>query len=642
MKRNLKQASAVFILLITVVCLACSQSIEGGGPFEQQNIDIADYGLFDLGVADMNADDRLDVFTANHSALQSILLNDGHGGFDDVYSPWHLHQAPDFPELSIFPTEIPVNRTGVYINWHGPDVVVSTHGAGKNLSVEGRIEVFTSVEVLKKEALDVVVTEKSVSPLVAHTTIDFSSLGKGFFRFRPFNHALPFTFHLSGDIAPEKIFVGPRMINPQANDFTFLLRDRHGMAWADFNADERMDVFITRGGERGRMGKLPMSFWDELFMGTADGMKDVGILAGLEKMGCPGRQAGLIDFNNDNLLDIYISCGRGFDHFSNLLFQQTADGHFKDVATEIGLDIRTVGSFVWLDIDMDTDMDLVWAGPDGHFLYRNDGAQFMPIPLESFNRDSFTRKLTVADYDNDGDLDIFSAAAEGNVLFVNANGDFSAVLPRSVGLPDKSFTANWVDVDNDGGMELHAVPQGVFGQQPDGTFSASSLLQLSPKRFSPFQSVGAISAWFDADNSGTRDLLLATQFKTKPKKWARWMVTNFKLDRSFGGLGYYWKEHFFSNRDTTNHWLQVQLKGPAGNHPAIGATVMLQTDKWKQLQQVGCADGSHLSMGHYRLYFGLGRDPQEISLQVNWPDGKTTRIVDPQLDQLLKIDWQNA
>ena len=631
-----------FLWLLCLICLACGQSGDEAGNFRLQEIEIADYGLFDLGVADMNGNDRLDIFTANHSAEQSLLLNDGTGGFTDVYAAWKIDQDQRFPGLAIFPEELPAEAPGVYINWVGPDVVVRTHGLGKQVPFSGRIEVYTAIRVLDKKNVSVTVTETAALPRIDHSVIAFSGKGDGHFRFRPYNHALPFAFFFDDAIDPASIRVGSNQVAPAGRDFEFMLRDRHGMAWADFNDDGRMDVFITRGGENGLIGLLPMPFWDELFMGTLDGMEDVGVVAKLSKEGCPGRQTGLVDFNGDGLLDIYVVCGRGMDSYPNLLFQQTDDGRFENVAADAGLDMGSVGSFVWLDVDQDGDMDLFWADIDGHFLYRNENGKFTPTPLESFNRTRLHRKLSVADATNNGYLDVFSAGSNGNVLFVNHGGEFTAVQPSSVGLPDRSMTANWVDHDNNGRMDLHAVPQGLYVQQPDGMFVATQQLAVSGKASSPFRPADALATWFDADNSGTRDLLLATQWRTKHTWWARWLVKTMRMDRSFGGMDYFWKTTSFDNQNTANHWLQVQLTGPPGNRPAIGARVTLKTEAGQQLQQVGQAEGSYLSMGHYRLYFGLGPNPQAVSLQVVWPDGRSTEHFDPPVDQLLKIAWEGA
>jgi hypothetical protein len=641
MKAPVKKQIGLLLLFFLFLCFSCSQTDMNAENFETQTIDLAHFGLFDLGIADFDNDDYLDVYTTNHSAEQSLLLNKKGEGFTDVYSSWKLDQDHAFPSLAIYNFEPNTDQSGLFINWVGPDVVVRTRGIGLNDPIQGRIEVFTDIVVLEKENYQINVEETATStPFVVHSTISFSAQGDGFFRFRPVNHALPFEFIIDGAITPESIYVGNRGIHPEANQFEFQLRDRHGMVWMDVNDDACMDVFITRGGERGLIGKLPMPFWDEMFVGSSDRMEDIGEKIGLAKEACPGRQAASVDYNGDGLLDLYVSCGRKLDFFSNMLFQQKIDGSFENVADKVGLGIRNEGYFIWMDVDLDSDMDLFWADIDGHFLFRNESEKFRAIPLESFNRNSLMRKLTVSDFDNDGDLDIFSVSNKGNVLFVNSNGAFTSVLPLSVGLPDRSFTANWVDYDNDGVMDLQATPQGLFVQNSDGKFSATSQLATEKSVLSPFTPAGARAAWFDVDNNGTRDFLLATRWKTKSSSWAKWVVEKFHLDRTFGGLGYYWTVNYLKNRNVDNHWLEVQLQGPPGNREAVGARVTLETTKRKHIQQVGVSDGAHMSMGHYRLYFGLGKEPKEIQLRVDWPDGQSTRIVDPAPDQLLKIGWK--
>lgn len=642
MKNSAKVKYATLLLLVIFICLSCSSDNKEVGNFRQEAFEIADYGIFDLGVADINSDDRLDIFTVNHSGQQSLMLNNGPDGFTDVYTLWEMDQDRHFPGLSISPDEPPAELPGIYINWVGPDVFVRSRHTEKKEAVHGRIEVFTPIEILKKQNFDVnvKVTDQRTSPEVVHSVIEFSCQGDGYFSFRPYNHALPFQFHFDGDIAAENIHIGRRLITPDTRDFVFQLRDRHGMAWVDYNNDDRMDVFITRGGENGTMSQLPMPFWDELLLGTPTCMEDIGTVVGLSKNGCPGRQTAWIDYDGDNRLEIYVVCGRSDGSHANMLFRQTSDGHFQDVAARVGLDIPSNGSFVWLDVDLDNDMDLFWSDADGFFLYKNDAGKFSPIQLESQNRKSLQCKLTVADYDNDGDLDIFSAMPRGNVLFVNTKGVLSAVMPLSIGLPDKSATANWVDYDNDGFLDMHTAPDGgLYIQKQKGKFIFSSQLNTRKSKFFPYRPASARAAWFDVDNNGSRDLLLAIQWKTKKNIFAKWLAKAMGSDRRFGGLGYFWEVDFFDNQNVDNHWLQVQLEGPPGNRQAIGARVTLQTADTQQIQQVGISDGSHYSQGHYRLYFGLGRKTEPFSLQVDWPDGESTEIVRPLTDRLLTISY---
>jgi hypothetical protein len=87
-----------------------------------------------------------------------------------------------------------------------------------------------------------------------------------------------------------------------------------------------------------------------------------------------------------------------------------------------------------------------------------------------------------------------------------------------------------------------------------------------------------------------------------------------------------------------NHWLQLNLVGSAGNLQAIGASVTLVTPEGQQTQEVGSNDGSFLSQGHYRLYFGLGRHGKVDAVKIRWPDGHLQELKDVAVDKLLTIE----
>jgi hypothetical protein len=55
-----------------------------------------------------------------------------------------------------------------------------------------------------------------------------------------------------------------------------------------------------------------------------------------------------------------------------------------------------------------------------------------------------------------------------------------------------------------------------------------------------------------------------------------------------------------------------------------------------QTQWVGQNDGSHLSQGHYRPYFGLGR-AMSASLKVTWPDGSVRRLGSVKPDRIVRV-----
>ena len=81
--------------------------------FAQRPLPLATtYELMDIGVADVNNDDRLDIFTSNHNSRQNLWVADGRGGYRDDLSAWGLDQNRDFPGLEISPQLAGDRRTG--------------------------------------------------------------------------------------------------------------------------------------------------------------------------------------------------------------------------------------------------------------------------------------------------------------------------------------------------------------------------------------------------------------------------------------------------------------------------------------------------------------------------------------------------
>ena len=85
------------------------------------------------------------------------------------------------------------------------------------------------------------------------------------------------------------------------------------------------------------------------------------------------------------------------------------------------------------------------------------------------------------------------------------------------------------------------------------------------------------------------------------------------------------------------HWLELDLRGPAANAQAIGASAKARIgERWIH-QWVGQNDDSRHSSGHYRLYFGLGKERRIDKLVVAWPDGTKRVLRDLRADRILRI-----
>ncbi len=193
----------------------------------------------------------------------------------------------------------------------------------------------------------------------------------------------------------------------------------------------------------------------------------------------PGAHgAVLADYNNDGLIDIYITSnwyGTGPRNF-NQFFIQKAPGVFSERAHELGLDMRDAQTHdaVWLDYDQDGDLDLFVGATDGvHRLFEQTPEGFKDVSAYAHiqtRRNTGARAVLAGDVNGDGYTDIF-VHNTGNVvdpspnqLFIN-QGDGTFVDEASLrGVADPRLVPNpeygvgqggtMVDIDNDGDLDI--------------------------------------------------------------------------------------------------------------------------------------------------------------------------------------------
>ena len=127
------------------------------------------------------------------------------------------------------------------------------------------------------------------------------------------------------------------------------------VSFADYDNDGWMDVVIGGNGSS-----------ENLYRNNADGtFTDVTAAAGFTpKVNTQGLAWG--DYNNDGLIDLYISRGKatGGGFLGNSLYRNNGDGTFTDMSTEAQVDDGTnTWAAVWGDYDNDGFLDLFVARP---------------------------------------------------------------------------------------------------------------------------------------------------------------------------------------------------------------------------------------------------------------------------------------
>jgi hypothetical protein len=209
-----------------------------------------------------------------------------------------------------------------------------------------------------------------------------------------------------------------------------------------------------------------------------------------------GGGAAVGDFNNDGLLDIFVTNSAG----RNALYRNNGDGTFSDVADALGVagPLRSAYGAGWADYDNDGHLDLFVAAYGESRLYRNEGPpsfRFTDVTQAAGvgDPDGTYRTSGVAwgDFDGDGFLDLLvvrhldesdpgvffhsprnlSTAVRSLALYRNnGNGTFTDVThllgdaslyPSNV--KGAGFTPAFVDYNNDGRLDVYVVNDfGVF------------------------------------------------------------------------------------------------------------------------------------------------------------------------------------
>jgi hypothetical protein len=599
-------------VLSVVVGLAAATPPAAASPtapaFEARDIDPATGLLFDLGVTDFDSDGDLDVYTVNHNDRGSLLANQGDASFVDRLSAVGLDQTPRFPGFEV-PAPPNLTEDGIYLyRTPGNDaaegalrVVVR---AGPGDETRGRVRFLFPVAVNREDGAEVSIDfDRSEAP--TRYVARFSSQGDALIELEPEQMAAPVEVAIDEPSPPPGIHVGPLAIPATSNPFNLTLRDRHGMSWADFNRDGVLDVFIARGGLKRRVGEFAGLIFDELMLGDGAGFRDAIGSSGIVKGACRARETSPVDFNRDGLLDIFYGCQSS----NPALWRQNEDGTFTNDSAKLVRAAVSGAHFRWLDVNGDGHEELLASRRDRLIAFRRARrGRWRKLQAVRTNGETPVRPAA-ADYDDDRDPDMFVASPSGNTLVLNRHGELRARAPGRFGLPKHgSFAASWVDYDNDGRTDLYTAPQGIFRRIGKRRFKRTGLAA------SPQGTLDAFASWFDYNGDGARDAVVA------------------HAAPGFGAA-------LLENRDREHHWLQVELSGEDGAYPAVGARVRVRAGGRLQTQWVGQSDGSRFSLGHYRLYFGLGDADEASKLKVLWPDGTRQVLGDVRADRLVRVSF---
>jgi len=326
--------------------------------------------------------------------------------------------------------------------------------------------------------------------------------------------------------APDRVLVGSES-GFEATSFPEHFGRTSGAVFADLDNDGDDDLVASRNYKEGERSDLATLIYENV-----GGWWEVADQAGLP-VEFGGRSVGVLDFDHDGLLDLFVVEDR-FVGGSSRLFRNEGELRFAEATEDAGLpdDIHGLGLAVgdvtddgWSDFFVGGSNRLFVADGDGKFDERNG-----PFDWETYGPEDDVAGAAFGDVNRDGRLDLvvghhFNSTVSGEKevpvrLYVNA-GDarFEDITEAAglVGIPTKAPHVEFVDVDNDGWLDILTSASAGDGTRP-AIFMNSG---VSDPSFVAPAGLGSDQYWVtaptaDVDRDGRVDVLLVEWEPTLP------------------------------------------------------------------------------------------------------------------------------
>lgn len=448
---------------------------------------------------------------------------------------------------------------------------------------------------------------------------------------------------------PNKLFVN-QGLDASGHPFFKEMATEYGLAdkaqsiqalFFDYDRDGDLDMYLVTGGGFERSPNNPAPIvkdgtavnTDRLFRNDAkEGVDhplftDVSKEAGVLQEGY-GLGVSLLDINEDGWPDVYVTN----DYLTNdQLYVNNRDGTFSEKVQEYFKHTShfAMGNDVG-DINNDGLMDVVTVDmlPDGHYRRKlmfgatqynkfyfavshgyayqymrntmqlnNGNGSFSEIgQMAGIYKTDWSWAPLLADFDNDQFDDIFITNGFGKDItdldFVKFRGTMSSEIrnaaQRRKVLLDSLAQRPGIRVPN-------------YAYHNNGNLSFSNV-SAEWGVDTPSYSNGAAYADFDRDG----DLDLVVSNLDEPA----WVYRNRQRDRN----------------PSRSNYLSVILQGPNKNSSGIGSTVTIRYKGSVQSKIMSNVHGFQSSMDN-DLHFGLGQVDTIDSVEVIWPDGKSSMLV---------------
>jgi hypothetical protein len=441
---------------------------------------------------------------------------------------------------------------------------------------------------------------------------------------------------------------------------------------ADLDNDGYQDIVITYVDDEHRVYR---NNGDETF-------NDVTNTAGLGGTGLVGGPATVFDFDNDGLLDIYVTYfgnyingilptlqRRNFNGLPNKLFRNKGGFEFEDVTSKSGLDNTGWGQAVThTDINRDHYQDVIVGndfGTNAYYLNNGDGTFKDISRMLGTDKPSYTMGIGVADLNADQAPDFYISnivtmnkdqkyvlpsakttmafdpetlsnmrVVEANDLFLSqvTAGDLqyvpSKAVDRGYSSTGWSWGAEFFDSDNDGDDDLYVLN----GMNEFNVYSNQNPYYRDPlenKRLDIIIPVDTQEANVFFLNEGGKLNNLSKESGLDLRgnsRSAAYLDYDGDGDLDIVMNNYHETASFYRNESaaSNNGWLKVTLVGDAKrgvNRDAIGARLTLHTEDGGSVWREIHGSSGYMTVQTRQQHFGLAGHAS-ADLEIIWPNGE--------------------
>jgi len=427
------------------------------------------------------------------------------------------------------------------------------------------------------------------------------------------------------------------LFRPVENSISLNFENQQGVSWGDLDGDGDEDIaspsFTNNAGL-----SVPPVFYENMGGGVFN-RRDLPVLS--NDNDAVSRGINLVDFNNDDKLDIYVT--RSGNKIADLLLINNGNWDFSRTAlTATAFYNNELGfrSSAAADYDKDGFIDVFVGNDVGGFitpttlgfLLKNNAGTLSRVETGVLATDLINARVSAwADYDNDGDQDILisNATSPASALRLyknNGDGTFTRVTGTlfDADLIASVRTISWGDIDNDGDLDVYlgistaslnsTVNDRLYRNDGNNVFTSLTTSEVAANGTATFG-----STFGDIDNDGDLDLLVANSTTTNPccpaaaanaifinngsgtfaKSASTELFTNPNIAEigiamadfdADGFLDVYPSKgatttidlpnFLYKNNNTASsskNWIEVKLKGTTSNRSAIGARVRVIT-----------------------------------------------------------------